>query len=264
MAEEMNRKDAAQEKLTDRNYVYVRYENDDDDEMDIYDIITLCKKGLLIAKRYIALLLVFFVLGGVVGFVKAKVFKEEKYTSTALLFVDLNRDVIDTSNDMNESSKISMLANSFSQIVSSDSVIAPIAKQYALDSEDIDVENEDAVNTKVDNLRENITVTVPSDTQTINVSVTDDDAERCQSICETIVDTGIKAMDSATNYATISIVSPASEGKKEKGEAAGAAASALTMAAIFLVVAILIVAVRELGIAYKAHEAAKQEEEKKN
>ena len=27
MAEEMNRKDAAQEKLTDRNYVYVRYEN---------------------------------------------------------------------------------------------------------------------------------------------------------------------------------------------------------------------------------------------
>ena len=42
MAEEMNRKDAAQEKLTDRNYVYVRYENDDDDEMDIYDIITLC------------------------------------------------------------------------------------------------------------------------------------------------------------------------------------------------------------------------------
>ena len=30
MAEEMNRKDAAQEKLTDRNYVYVRYENDDD------------------------------------------------------------------------------------------------------------------------------------------------------------------------------------------------------------------------------------------
>ena len=250
MAEEMNRKDAAQEKLTDRNYVYVRYENDDDDEMDIYDIITLCKKGLLLAKRYIALLLVFFVLGGVVGFVKAKVFKEEKYTSTALLFVDLNRDVIDTSNDMNESSKISMLANSFSQIVSSDSVIAPIA--------------EDAVNTKVDNLRENITVTVPSDTQTINVSVTDDDAERCQSICETIVDTGIKAMDSATNYATISIVSPASEGKKEKSEAAGAAASALTMAAIFLVVAILIVAVRELGIAYKAHEAAKQEEEKKN
>ena len=124
MAEEMNRKDAAQEKLTDRNYVYVRYENDDDDEMDIYDIITLCKKGLLIAKRYIALLLVFFVLGGVVGFVKAKVFKEEKYTSTALLFVDLNRDVIDTSNDMNESSKISMLANSFSQIVSSDSVRA--------------------------------------------------------------------------------------------------------------------------------------------
>ena len=51
---------------------------------------------------------------------------------------------------------------------------------------------------------------------------------------------------------------------KEKSEAAGAAASALTMAAIFLVVAILIVAVRELGIAYKAHEAAKQEEEKKN
>ena len=45
MAEEMNRKDAAQEKLTDRNYVYVRYENDDDDEMDIYDIITLAKKA---------------------------------------------------------------------------------------------------------------------------------------------------------------------------------------------------------------------------
>ena len=199
----------------------------------------------------------FFVLGGVVGFVKAKVFKEEKYTSTALLFVDLNRDAVDTSNDMDESSKISMLANSFSQIVSSDSVIAPIAKQYALDSED-------AVNTKMDDLRENISVYVPDGTQTIYVSVTDNDVERCQSICETIVDTGIKAMDSATNYATISIVSPASEGKKEKSEAAGAAASALTMAAIFLVVAILIVAVRELGIAYKAHEAAKQEEEKKN
>lgn len=203
-----DRKDAAQEKLTDRNYVYVRYENDDDDEMDIYDIITLCKKGLLIAKRYIALLLVFFVLGGVVGFVKAKVFKEEKYTSTALLFVDLNRDAVDTSNDMDESSKISMLANSFSQIVSSDSVIAPIAKQYALDSEDIDVENADAVNTKMDDLRENISVYVPDGTQTIYVSVTDNDVERCQSICETIVDTGTKAMDSATNYATISIVSP--------------------------------------------------------
>ena len=38
----------------------------------------------------------------------------------------------------------------------------------------------------------------------------------------------------------------------------------MRQAAIFLVVAILIVAVRELGIAYKAHEAAKQEEEKKN
>ena len=29
-----------------RDYVYVRYEDDADDEMDIYDIISLCLKGL--------------------------------------------------------------------------------------------------------------------------------------------------------------------------------------------------------------------------
>ena len=238
MAEEMNRKDAAQEKLTDRNYVYVRYENDDDDEMDIYDIITLCKKGLLIAKRYIALLLVFFVLGGVVGFVKAKVFKEEKYTSTALLFVDLNRDAVDTSNDMDRFQRLCHCAHR--------QAVRAGQRGYRC-GERGRRQHQDGRSAR------EYQCVCPRRTQTIYVSVTDDDAERCQSICETIVDTGIKAMDSATNYATISIVSPASEGKKEKSEAA-----------IFLVVAILIVAVRELGIAYKAHEAAKQEEEKKN
>ncbi len=85
------------------------------------------------------------------------------------------------------------------------------------------MENEDAVNAKVDNLRENITVTVPSDTQTINVSVTDDDAERCQSICETIVDTGIKAMDSANQLRHHQHRFPGQRGQKgeERGRRCG-------------------------------------------
>ena len=46
MAEEMNRKDAAQEKLIPTATTSTSaIGNDDDDEMDIYDIITLCKKA---------------------------------------------------------------------------------------------------------------------------------------------------------------------------------------------------------------------------
>ena len=45
--------------------------------MEIY----LRQRSVIVCLNTIALLLVFFVLGGVVGFVKAKVIKEEKYTS---------------------------------------------------------------------------------------------------------------------------------------------------------------------------------------
>ena len=106
-----------------RDYVYVRYEDDADDEMDIYDIISLCLKGLSILKRYIALLLVFLVVGCITGFCKHKLAKEE-YSSSALLFVDLNHDEVSFGDNVDESPRINMLANSLSQIMLSDAVIA--------------------------------------------------------------------------------------------------------------------------------------------
>ena len=47
MEKEQNHNGTALEKADNREYVYVRYECNDDDEMDIYDIIDLCKKGVL-------------------------------------------------------------------------------------------------------------------------------------------------------------------------------------------------------------------------
>ena len=45
MEKEQNHNGTALEKADNREYVYVRYECNDDDEMDIYDIIDLCSKG---------------------------------------------------------------------------------------------------------------------------------------------------------------------------------------------------------------------------
>ena len=50
MEKEQNHNGTALEKADNREYVYVRYECNDDDEMDIYDIIDLCKRGVLILK----------------------------------------------------------------------------------------------------------------------------------------------------------------------------------------------------------------------
>ena len=72
MAQELENKNTLRETADGRQLVYIRYEDDDDEELDIFDIITLCKKGLLILKKYIALLLVFLVIGGVLGFVKSR------------------------------------------------------------------------------------------------------------------------------------------------------------------------------------------------
>ena len=220
----------------ERSDVYLRYE-DDDDEMDIYDIITFCKKTLLVLKRYLALLLAFLVIGGVVGYAKTAALASESYTSTALLFVDLDRSSAANNGAIDASSTIRMLAASFSEIICSDSVLAPVAQEYSIS-------------------RDNITVTVPDGTQTINVTVTCGDAAQVQEICDSVVNAGISAMDSATDYAAIHVVSPASAAQTVPGESA--AKSAVSMAAIFLVIALLIVAVRELAVAYKAHEAASQ------
>lgn len=72
MEKELNRNGTALEEANNREYVYVRYESDDDDEMDIYDIVDFCKKGVLILKRYIVLLLIFVLAGSVLGYLKAK------------------------------------------------------------------------------------------------------------------------------------------------------------------------------------------------
>ena len=146
MAQELENKNTLRETADDRQYVYVRYEEDnDEEEMDIYDIITLCKKGLLILKKYIALLLVFLVIGGAFGYVKAKLTRKLTYTSNAVLFVDLNRDMLQNDNDTNEAGKISMLANSFAEIVRSDAIITPIARKYASEDKKISNSNEDAL-----------------------------------------------------------------------------------------------------------------------
>ena len=99
-----------------REYLYVRYD-DDDEEMDIYDIIELCLKGLSVLKRYIALLLVFLVVGCMAGFCKHKFTTTETCSSSALLFVDLNREELTSSDNAEEASRINMLANSLPDYV---------------------------------------------------------------------------------------------------------------------------------------------------
>ena len=215
------------EKADNREYVYVRYECNDDDEMDIYDIIDLCKKGVLILKRYIVLLLIFVLAGSVLGCLKAKHDASEAYTSSALLFVDLNREQYETST-------LSMLAKSFSQIVNSDSIMTPVSDKFAVS---------------------NVDVTVPDGTQTIQVTVTADNASDAKEGCASLVNAGIDAVTSATNYATITVVSPASEAAQSSME--DTAKDTAITAVIFLLVALAIVTVRELAFVYRAHETAK-------
>ena len=227
MEKEQNHNGTALEKADNREYVYVRYECNDDDEMDIYDIIDLCKKGVLILKRYIVLLLIFVLAGSVLGYLKAKQDASEAYTSSALLFVDLNREQYETST-------LSMLAKSFSQIVNSDSIMTPVSDKFAVS---------------------NVDVTVPDGTQTIRVTVTADNASDAKEGCASLVNAGIDAVTSATNYATITVVSPASEATQSSME--DTAKDTAIAAVIFLLVALAIVTVRELAFAYRAHEAAK-------
>lgn len=227
MEKEQNHNGTALEKADNREYVYVRYECNDDDEMDIYDIIDLCKKGALILKRYIVLLLIFVLAGSVLGYLKAKHDASEAYTSSALLFVDLNREQYETST-------LSMLAKSFSQIVNSDSIMTPVSDKFAVS---------------------NVDVTVPDGTQTIQVTVTADNASDAKEGCASLVNAGIDAVTSATNYATITVVSPASEATQSSME--DTAKDTAITAVIFLLVALAIVTVRELAFAYRAHETAK-------
>lgn len=267
MAQELENKNTLRETADDRQYVYVRYEEDnDEEEMDIYDIITLCKKGLLILKKYIALLLVFLVIGGAFGYVKAKLTRKLTYTSNAVLFVDLNRDMLQNDNDTNEAGKISMLANSFAEIVRSDAIITPIARKYASEDKKISNSNEDALIEKVDEIRNSIGVWTPGGTQIIQVSVSvevaNDEEEHAQDICESVVQAGIDSLDTITDYATIKVISSATESRK--GKSARALGSALSMAAIFLVIALVIMIVREFGLAYKAHEAAAKNGKEEN
>lgn len=227
MEKEQNHNGTALEKADNREYVYVRYEGNDDDEMDIYDIIDLCKKGVLILKRYIVLLLIFVLAGSVLGCLKAKHDASEAYTSSALLFVDLNREQYETST-------LSMLAKSFSQIVNSDSIMTPVSNKFSVS---------------------NVDVTVPDGTQTIQVTVTADNASDAKEGCASLVNAGIDAVTSATNYATITVVSPASEAAQSSME--DTAKDTAITAVIFLLVALAIVTVRELAFAYRAHETAK-------
>ena len=227
MEKEQNHNGKALEKADNREYVYVRYECNDDDEMDIYDIIDLCKKGVLILKRYIVLLLIFVLAGSVLGCLKAKHDASEAYTSSALLFVDLNREQYETST-------LSMLAKSFSQIVNSDSIMTPVSNKFSVS---------------------NVDVTVPDGTQTIQVTVTADNASDAKEGCASLVNAGIDAVTSATNYATITVVSPASEAAQSSME--DTAKDTAITAVIFLLVALAIVTVRELAFAYRAHETAK-------
>lgn len=267
MAQELENKNTLRETADDRQFVYVRYDEDnDEEEMDIFDIITLCKKGLLILKKYIALLLVFLVIGGAFGYVKAKLTRKIPYTSNAVLFVDLNRDMLQNDNDTNEAGKISMLASSFAEIVHSDAIITPIARKYASEDKKISSSNEDALIQKIDEIRNNISVWTPGGTQIIQVSVTvevaNDEVEHAQDICESVVQAGIDSLDSITDYATIKVISSATESRK--GQTTRALYSALSMAVIFLVIALVIMIVREFGLAYKAHEAAAKNGKEEN
>ena len=234
MEKELNRNGTALEEANNREYVYVRYESDDDDEIDIYDIVDFCKKGVSILKRYIVLLLIFVLAGCVLGYLKAKHDASETYTSSALLFVDLDREQYSSSNDIYDASTLSMLAKSFSQIVNSDSIMTPISDKFAVS---------------------NVDVTVPDGTQTIQVAVTADNASDAKEGCASLVNAGIDAVTSATNYATITVVSPASEATQSSVE--DTAKDTAMTAVVFLLVALAIVAVRELTFAYRAHETAK-------
>lgn len=234
MEKEPNRNGTALEEANNREYVYVRYESDDDDEIDIYDVVDLCKKGVSILKRYIVLLLIFVLAGSVLGYLKAKHDASETYTSSALLFVDLDREQYSNSNDIYDASTLSMLAKSFSQIVNSDSIMTPVSDKFAVS---------------------NVDVTVPDGTQTIQVAVTADNASDAKEGCASLVNAGIDAVTSATNYATITVVSPASEATQSSVE--DTAKDTAMTAVVFLLVALAIVTIRELTFAYRAHEAAK-------
>lgn len=234
MEKELNRNGTALEEASNREYVYVRYESDDDDEIDIYDVVDLCKKGVSILKRYIVLLLIFVLAGSVLGYLKAKHDASETYTSSALLFVDLDREQYSSSNDIYDASTLSMLAKSFSQIVNSDSIMTPVSDKFAVS---------------------NVDVTVPDGTQTIQVAVTADNASDAKEGCASLVNAGIDAVTSATNYATITVVSPASEATQSSVE--DTAKDTAMTAVVFLLAALAIVAVRELTFAYRLHEAAK-------
>ncbi len=270
MAQELENKKSLPANVDDRQFVYVRYEGEDEEELGFYDIMRICdvwgRKILLILKRYIAFLLALFIIGGVVGYVRAKMSSESTYTSDAVLFIDLNRDMLESENDTNEAGKISMLASSFSEIVCSDAIITPIAKQYAMEDAKVNIQNEDALLKKIDDLRKSITVWTPSGTQIIRVSVSvkvpNGAEDHAQEICESVVEAGISSLDSVTDYATIKVISAATEARKEKGERA--LTGAINMAGIFLALALAFVAVREMILAYKAHEVSAEADKKEN
>ena len=143
-----------------------------------------------------------------------------------------------------------MLANSLSQIMLSDAVIAPVAEQYADESE--------TVADKMKSLQESLSVDAPGGSQTVRVTVTDKDSLVAQKICNDIVDAGISALNASTSYATISVIFPANEAHVVVND--DSAVSAIgQMAAIFLVLALMVIVIRELSIAYKAHNAAKEQ-----
>lgn len=127
-----------------------------------------------------------------------------------------------------------MLAKSFSQIVNSDSIMTPVSDKFAVS---------------------NVDVIVPDGTQTIRVTVTADNASDAKEGCASLVNAGIDAVTSATNYATITVVSPASEATQSSME--DTAKDTATAAVVFLLVALAIVTVRELTFAYRAHEVTK-------
>ena len=133
----------------------------------------------------------------------------------------------------------------------SDAVIAPLAEQYADENE--------TVADKMTNLEKNTSVYVPGGSQTVCVSVTDEEPLAAQEICNAIVDAGINALNNSTSSATISVVFPSSEALEVADSESSAISSIGKMAAIFLVLALMIFLIRELAMAYKAHNAAKEQ-----
>lgn len=133
----------------------------------------------------------------------------------------------------------------------SDAVIAPLAEQYADENE--------TIADKMTDLEKNISVYVPGGSQTVCVSVTDEDPLAAQEICNAIVDAGINALNNSTSSATISVVFPSSKALEVADSESSAISSIGKMAAIFLVLALMIILIRELAMAYKAHNAAKEQ-----